>query len=223
MTRPKRWIEIVPIVLLVALWTFFYYRVFFTGHTFVLGDSSRFFYPLWKWGGDIWNRGLIPLWNPDAGFGTPYLADPQMAAWYPPLRVAYLFLGPVDAFNVCILFHHLFVLVGFFMFAKGRGFSNSSAFLGAVLFGFSIHAVSLSSDPSILLSFSWIPWVFLSADLLFGGSRWGIAVLSVSLAMQMASGYPLLTYLTLLVLGAEKGLEWFSRSNGAISISRWSG
>src|SRR5579872_640019 len=209
MITRKKWMGMLPVALLGACWAFFYYRVLFMGHSFVLEDSSRFFYPLWKWGGDVWNRGLVPLWNPDAGFGTPYLADPQMAAWYPPLRLAYLFLGRVAAFNASILFLHLFALVGFFLFAKGRGFSSPAAFLGSIFFGFSIHAVSLSSDPSILLSFSWIPWVFLSADLIFRGSWWGMITLSVSLAMQAASGFPLLIYLTLLVLGMEKVCEWF--------------
>src|ERR1700690_1485783 len=72
------------LAILLVLWAAYYYRILFLGHTVVLLDSSRFFYPLWKWGAGVWRQGLIPLWNPDAGFGTPYLADPQMAAWYPP-------------------------------------------------------------------------------------------------------------------------------------------
>lgn len=189
---------------LAALWALFHFRVLFLGHTFVLGDSSRFFFPLWKWGAEVWKGGLVPLWNPDAGFGTPYLADPQMAAWYPPLRSLYSCLGPVDAFNACLAGHHLWALLGFYFFARSRSFSGTSAFLGALFFGFSIHAVSLTALSSLSLSLSWIPWVFLSAGYLVHSSKGGFLSFSFCLAMQMASGFPLTAGLTLLVLGMER-------------------
>src|ERR1035441_3347857 len=102
--------DIAALALTVLLWACFHYRILFLGQTEVLLDSSRFFYPLWKWGAGVWDRGWIPLWNPDAAFGTPYLADPDMAAWYPPLRACYCFFPPTTAFNLLVVGHHLWAL-----------------------------------------------------------------------------------------------------------------
>src|SRR5262245_35291604 len=79
----------------VGLLCFFHWRILFQGQVPVALDSSRFFFPVWKWGWEVFRQGHLPLWNPDAQFGVPYLADPQTACAYPPLWLLYLLLGPV--------------------------------------------------------------------------------------------------------------------------------
>src|SRR5579859_1656944 len=199
--------DLLSLAALLAGWVLFHYRILFLGHTEVLLDSSRFFYPLWKWGAGVWRQGLIPLWNPDAACGTPYLADPQMAAWYPPLVLSYLFLAPTTAFNFLILGHHLWALVGFYLLARNRGFSPTVSLGGCLVFGFSFNTVTLAWITSILLTSSWIPWVFLASDRLWQGKRGSVLLLASTLALQMAAGYPMLAYLTFLTLG----IEWVLR------------
>ncbi|HTC22088.1 MAG TPA: hypothetical protein VK859_14625, partial [bacterium] len=188
------------IAALVGFWAWFHHRVLFGGDTFVLEDSSRFFFPLWKWGSGVWGKGWVPLWNPDAGFGTPYLADPQMAAWYPPVYFFYKVFNPVTAFNLLICGHHLFALLGFYYFAKKRGFFNWVAFNGSLIFGFSFNSVSLTWASPMLFTYAWIPWIFAAAYSL-NKRRWrGFLFLSFVLAMQLAAGYPVFFYLTILTL-----------------------
>jgi hypothetical protein len=201
-------LNVVCLFVLIALWALFHYRVLFLGHAFVMQDASWFFYPLWKWGAEVWKQGWIPLWNPDAAFGTPFLADPEMGAWYPPLRFFYFFFPPIPAFNLVILFHHLSALLGFWVFAKNRGFSPPAALAGALAFGFPISAVCFTWDPAMLLSFSWMPWVFWASDNLLKGRRGALLGFSFCLAMQLASGYPVFCYLTLIALG----LEWLAKA-----------
>ncbi len=186
--------------LLALFWVFFHYRILFLGQTEVLLDSSRFFYPLWKWGAGVWKQGLIPLWNPDAAFGTPYLADPDMAAWYPPIVFLYSLFTPTAAFNILTVGHHLWALAGFFLFARNRGFSPWVALEGSLIFGFSFNAVSLAWITPILFVFSWIPWVFLAADRLFAGKKGSFLFFCGAFAAQMSAGYPLLAYLSGLAL-----------------------
>lgn len=193
----ENWAGIGALFFLVFL---LYHRIFLGGQTVVLSDSSRFFYPLWKWGAGVWKGGVIPLWNPDAGLGTPYLADPQMAAWYPPLVTLYYSLTPTCAFNSLILGHHLWAVIGFWLFARGRGLSPMTAMLGCLIFGFSFNAISLSWITSMLFAYSWIPWVFLTADRLRKGLPGSTLFFFVVTAMQMASGYPLFAYLTMLAV-----------------------
>src|SRR6185369_14018872 len=62
----------------------------------------------------------------------------------------------------------------------------------------------------MLFAYSWIPWVFHSAYQVRDGKRWAFFFLSLGLSMQLASGYPLFSYLTFLALG----LDWATRRMG---------
>ncbi len=199
---------------LLLFWGLFHFRALFGGQTFVMEDASSFCYPLWKYGADVFAQGLIPLWNSAAAFGTPYLADPQMAAWYPPVRVFYLWLSPENAFRFLILVHHLWAMLGFWFFARGRGYSNFSSLAGAVVFGFSMHSICLFGNPAILFSFSWIPWVFGTAERPFNKTHTHLLSLSVCAAMQLVSGYPLVFYLTVLFVVFDLLLKLFKNLKG---------
>ncbi|MGH7739146.1 MAG: hypothetical protein ACREL1_03270 [bacterium] len=186
----------------------FYWRVIWGGSIFMFVDSSRFFYPFWKWGNGVLHQGIIPLWNPDAQFGTPYLADPQMAAAYPPVFLSYAFLKPTDAFAWLVILHHFWALLGFWVWARRGGFTPPAAFWGSLAFGFSLHVVCSSWTPVALFAISWIPWIFWAAEKVQEnrpGAWWG---LSFIWAMQTAAGYQVLSYLTGLALAAH--LIWKS-------------
>jgi hypothetical protein len=206
----KDWVWI---TLLLGLVVAFYFRVLFENQIFVFVDASRFFYPLWKWGADALRQGWIPLWNPDAQFGTPYLADPQMAYAYPPVTLLYLFLNPTNAFAALVILHHFWALLGFWVFARAEGFSTRAALLGSLIFGFSLHLVCSSWTPVALLTISWIPWVFLAAGKCYRKERGGLLYLSFAWAMQLAAGYPVLTYLTVMAVGLHFGWKTFAGTN----------
>ncbi len=197
----------------------FYFRVLFENQIFVFVDASRFFYPLWKWGADVLRQGWIPLWNPDAQFGTPYLADPQMAYAYPPVPLLYLFLNPTNAFAALVILHHFWALLGFWVFARAEGFSTRAALLGSLIFGFSLHLVCSSWTPVALLTISWIPWVFLAAGKCYRKERGGLLLLSFTWAMQLAAGYPVLTYLTVMAVGLHFGWKTFGTMNQSRGLS----
>lgn len=181
----------------------FDWKVLRGGALFGFIDSSRFFYPFWKWGSQVLHQGIIPLWNPDAQFGCPYLADPQMAAAYPPVFLLYSVLKPTDAFAGLILLHHFWALLGFWVLARHERFSAPASFLGSLAFGFSLHVVCSSWTPVALLTISWVPWVFWAAQRLWEDYAGAILGLSFFLAMQVAAGYQVLSYLTGLALTAH--------------------
>ena len=201
------------VTLLLGLVIAFYFRVLFENQIFVFVDASRFFYPLWKWGADVLRQGWIPLWNPDAQFGTPYLADPQMAYAYPPVPLLYLFLDPTNAFAALVILHHFWALLGFWLFARVEGFITKVALSGSLIFGFSLHLVCSSWTPVALLTISWIPWVFLAAGKCYRKESGGFLFLSFAWAMQLAAGYPVLTYLTVMAVGLHFGWKTFEKMN----------
>ena len=52
---------------------------------------------------------------------------------------------------------------GAYFFARGRGFSPWVALMGSLVFGFSFNALSLFWAVPMLLTYSWIPWIYISA------------------------------------------------------------
>ena len=185
----------------------FYWKVLFEGNVFVFVDASRFFFPIWKWGSAVFNQGLIPLWNPDAQFGTPYLADPQTACAYPPVFLFYSWFNPINAFSALILFHHLWAMTGFWFLSRGQAYSAKISFWGSLVFGFSLHLVCASWTPVAMMTISWVPWVFFSAERLYQKKAGGLLFLSFAWAMQLSAGYPVLVYLTGLALVGQLGWQ----------------
>ena len=217
--QPEGWTAWGPLAL-AGLTVLFYWRVLFENQIFVFVDASRFFYPLWKWGSEALQQGLLPLWNPDAQFGAPYLADPQTAYAYPPVPLAYLFLSPVNAFAALIILHHFWALLGFWFFARHQGFSPWASLFGSLTFGFALHVVCSSWTPPALMAISWIPWVFLAVEKVRKSERGGFVFLSVAWALQLAAGYPVLVYLTGLAVGFYLVWKAFGREDASAGKSR---
>lgn len=215
---------LIAIPLFALLLAVFYWKVLFEGNVFAFVDASRFFYPIWKWGAGVLHQDLIPLWNPDAQLGTPYLADPQMACAYPPVFLFYSWLNPIDAFSALVLFHHLWTMTGFWFLAKGQGYSAKVSFWGSLAFGFSLHVVCSSWTPVALMTISWVPWAFYTAERLFQKKPGGVLFLSFVWAMQLSAGYPVLVYLTGLALVGQLGWQsWKSFSRKEKLSLNWIG
>jgi|GEM_PF-952528 len=179
----------------------FYAPVIWGGKIFMFVDSSRFFYPLWKWGAGVLATGRLPFWNPDAQFGAPFFADPQMAYAYPPVPILYGWLSADNAFAWLILIHHFWALYGFWRFARREGMGAGASLFGCLAFGFSLHVVCSSWTPVALFTISWIPWTVQSALSLYREQRGSTLALSFCAAMELSAGYPVLVYLTALCLG----------------------
>jgi hypothetical protein len=195
------WIVLAIIVVL------YHGPVLWGGGTYVFVDDSRFFYPLLKWGSDVWGSGHLPLWNTGMDCGTPYWGDPQTACAYVPLWLLYAFLAPVTAFNFSIVLHQMMAVLCFAVFARGRGLSLPASFAGALVFGFSLHVTCSSWTPPALFALSWIPWIFWAGEAWVAGKRWAFPVVSGALGLQMAAGYPVLVYLTGFALWAHLAIR----------------
>lgn len=215
------------ILILIAI--MYHGPVLWGGGTYVFVDDSRFFYPLFKWGADVWGSGHLPLWNSAMDCGTPYWADPQTACAYAPLWLLYALFAPVTAFNVSIVLHQLMAVLGFLVFARGRNLSAAASFVGALIFGFSLHVTCSSWTPPALFALSWIPWIFWAGEALVAGKRWAFPVVSAALGLQMAAGYPVLVYLTGFALWAHLAIRsgsftkarvvWMPRLVGAYALA----
>ena len=194
-----------PAVLL-SLVIFYHWPVLFGGRIFPAVDASRFFFPVWTWAVRAWNAGMIPLWNPDMGCGVPFACDPQTASFYPPLRVAYFLQPPVTAFHGVIAAHHFWALLGAWVYLRRKGWNLWACLAGALAFGFSATMVSSLWTPVALMAASWIPWVFLSGEAVKAGKRGAAPTAFACLALQGLAGYPVIPYLTGLLLWVHLAL-----------------
>jgi len=191
---------LVPILLLGGLWAFFQRGPLFSGETFILADASTVFYPLWKWGGEVLRGGWVPLWCPTAGFGTPYLADPQNLAWYPPKLLLYAFFDPTPAFTFLLLAHSLWGSVGLWCLCRTRGLSSWAALWACLILAFSVNSILLPWSTSMPLAFSWVPWILWAFDKVREGRKGAWLPFSLCLGLQWAAGYPLFGFMTGLYL-----------------------
>ncbi len=202
---------------LALLLAFFYAPVIWGGKLFMFVDASRFFYPLWKWGAGVLANGQIPFWNPDAQFGVPYFADPQMAYAYPPVPILFGLLTADHAFACLILIHHFWALFGFLRFARREGMGLGASLFGCLTFGFSLHVVCSSWTPVALFTISWIPWTIQSALSLYRRQRGSLLALSFCAAMELSAGYPVVVYLTALCLAVGLFISTF----GSDAQGKW--
>lgn len=161
----------------------------------IFRDSGLMGLPNLQYLGEAARNGFIPWIHPRRGCGTPFLADPQTEAMYPPAW-GFALLPEETAFKAHQFLHLLLLGTGFALLARFRGVSAA----GSVCAG--IVAVSAQSNLAqiewlpILAGVGWVPWTLLAA--MAGAPGWWMLCLS----MMIYSGYAYLWVMTPVIAGA---------------------
>ncbi len=121
--------------------------------------------------------GLLPLWNPYAFCGTPFLANLQSTLLYP-LNLLFLFTGAASGFGVSALLH--LILGGLFMYAflRTHTLRPAAALLGALVLMFNGFTVAWLEYPTLSLwVFMWLPAILLCYERALRAPRslWSVA------------------------------------------------
>ena len=189
--------------LLIAL---FFRGLVLGDHSFAASGDSITALTFERWGREIMNRGIFPLWNPFVFSGMPSFGSLQFAPgvypvlWLRPLYKA-LLLGST-ASNV--LFHHF--LGGLFMYLLLRDLKLdfSLSLFGAVIFFFSPQEIILGpvAHGGKLFTIAYLPLVFLLTrrflrrpDLLSTG------LLTIVIAVQLLALHMQIAYYGLMMIG----------------------
>src|SRR5512135_3749441 len=99
----------------------------FTGRVLFWGLPALQFMP-WRW--YVWEmlqQGMLPLWNPFNGMGAPLMANYQLALFYPPGWLTYLFaaIGGVSwmawSQTLLIVLHLIWAGIGMVQFSRSLG------------------------------------------------------------------------------------------------------
>ncbi len=105
--------------------------------------------------------GFIPLWNPYAFCGTPFLANLQSTLLYP-LNVLFLLVGARQGFGLSAIVH--LSLGGLFMYAflRALALNRAGSLLGALVLMFNGFTVAWLEFPTLSLwVFMWLPALLL--------------------------------------------------------------
>lgn len=126
------------------------------------GDVLTQFY-FWKgFLVDSLKSGTIPFWNPYVFSGTPFLAHPATAFFYP-ATLFYLFLPLNLSFTIVYSVH--LIIAGWGIYALTKKYTDRlSAFLAALFCVFSGYFAAriYLGHVDILTTAVWIPWIILS-------------------------------------------------------------
>lgn len=162
------------------------------------GDLLTQFY-FWKgYLAESLKEGFIPFWNPYNFSGTPFLAHPSVAFFYPATILFLLF--PLNiAFSLNYFIHLLLAGFGMYWLAKKYmgTFSSLLSSCAFVLSGF-FAARIYAGHVDLFTTSVWIPWVFGSIkEVLEDSSRKKIIMAVVFFTLQILAGYQAYVLFTL--------------------------
>lgn len=206
---PDTW----AVLILILLWLLFFWRLYTPSEVDAVsleqGDFSGQFVSWTAYSVERFSDGEIPLWNPYMNAGSPFLADPQTAVFYPPrlLTVGLLALQSEvtngEVYQALQIEMTLHVLVGtLLMYAFLRQttiqhesrISIISSMVGALIFGFGGF---LSAYPQLqiplLETAIWIPLVLLGIYKATGTKqvRWSwLMVGGLGIGLSILAGHP---------------------------------
>jgi len=128
-------------------------------------DLQEFFWPIYYFVKEqIIKNHQIPLWNNMILSGTPLLPDPQAPFFYLP-NIIFLLL-PINLGFIVSAFIHTFIggIGIYFVGKKVLNLKNFAAVFCAILFVFSPKLAGYveAGHFGLILSWAWLPWVFLS-------------------------------------------------------------
>jgi hypothetical protein len=156
-----------------------------------LEESATAFFPAYlhaaRWIGD----GTVPLWNPHAMCGAPFVNSGEAGMFYPLNAPFYMAGAAIEAVNWGAVAH--MALAGLFAFCMGRalGMGFRAAAVTGVVFMFNGWLASRMMSPHLLRAGVWLPLMVCLYELSFKRKKASFAVLcGVAGAMPFLAASP---------------------------------
>jgi hypothetical protein len=154
-----------------------------------LADVSQVFHPWTLYGAREIRAGRLPLWNPYAYAGVPFLSNPQTAVFFPLTWLSWA-LPPTLALTLPQVLKLAVAGPAMYWFLRMLAVSPLAAFVGGA--GFMLSTTLIA----------WLPWTYSTTmvflPILFGlverlaqrVDRRGVALLALTLGADVLAGYP---------------------------------
>ncbi|HEX6977571.1 MAG TPA: DUF6044 family protein [Patescibacteria group bacterium] len=167
----------------------------------IVSDSISFTYPLRILGVDLLKSNQWPLWNPYLLQGTPLLADFQSAP-FSPTNILYLLFNNVTAWSWQVVLQHIVGFVFCYILLRHWKASKLGSLIGSFSFAFSGFFIIWSQWNAHALATAFLPLILYFEDqfLITKKYKYGVGI-SISLCLQIFSGYPQIVLYTLMGMG----------------------
>ena len=159
-----RWPILGPVILL-AMTLACYWKPMTSNETSILWDAADYFQVIQNYLSQELHAGRIPFWSPYPWSGYPFLADPQVGAWYP-LNWPFFLIGVSPQLLVVEHWLHSFLAsLGAYFLAWRLLRNRQAAVLAGLCYGLSGFFAGHSSHTPMLQGAAWMPWLLLLLDL----------------------------------------------------------
>jgi hypothetical protein len=208
----EAWLKPGGFAVLLALLTLAAYPQVLLGfQTFVYRDFGIFSYPVAYHLRESFWRGELPLWNPLNNCGTPFLAQWNTQALYPP-ALFYLLLPLSWSLGVFCLLHLFWGGLGMFFLARRWTQNHLAAAFAGIVFAFNGLMFSSLIWPATIAGLAWMPWVVWLTERAWREGGRTLVLAAMTGALQMLSGGTEAVLLTWAWLGASTVFECFRRN-----------
>ena len=203
----NRFIRLLPIIAYAGITVIVFAKVLFPpeGQMLFGPDIWRYHYYTKPFLFQQLLKGTIPLWNPYTFSGQPYIEQPQMTPWYPPMLLfAFMPLG--QAFSWYFAFHIFVAMASMYVFMRtltivtiGR-IGKWPSWIAGLSFGLSTFFVAriYAGHIDVIAASSWLPMVLaMFLRLMHHPTPTRLIVAGLSLAMQIFAGYQTIAIFTI--------------------------
>ena len=168
----------------------------------ITSDVVSVIYPLKSTALSLLKNFTLNLWNPYMFSGYPLLANMQIAL-FSPTNIFYLFFPMVKGWTLQVIMQPFLAAIFSYLFLRNLKMSKFSSMMGGLFYAFSgFNIIWLEWNAHSLVA-AFIPLILLSTDKFISKTeyKW-FALLSVSVTLQLLSGYPQLFLYTLIALAS---------------------
>jgi hypothetical protein len=186
-----RWLAVLALLTLIFFWT-----PLTNPATTPQWDAIDVHYSSQKYFADHIRQGELPYWTPYIFSGFPFLADPQVGAWYP-LNWPFFLIGiTAKAIEAELALHTLLACAGMYLLLLRFTSSRPASLTGALFFSFSGYFADHGQHIGLYCAACWLPWLALFLLRALDGPflRWTAAAGLAAGAMILAGGFQAALY-----------------------------
>lgn len=175
----------------------------FTGRVLFWGLPALQFIPWRAFSWQVLQNGLLPLWNPLNGMGAPLIANYQLAFFYPPGWLVYLFaaIGGVSlmawSHTLLIVLHLIWAGIGMTQFTSSLGLGTAAQTISGLAFSLGGYLVARSDFFSMVWTAAWLPWILFAAT-------------EIAKSEKIRFSFKLLFFIGFQLLAGHAQLAWYS-------------
>lgn len=196
--------HLLPQLLLALAVVIFYWEPLTSSRASIQWDAVDVHYTAQRYFSELVRQGQLPEWVPYIYSGYPFLADPQVGAWYP-LNWPFFLLGVTPAaIQGELALHALIAALGAYFFAFQWTRERFSAGVAAVAYAFSGFFAGHASHVGMFQAAAWLPFILLAlhralasgavAWMAAGGVAIGVAALAGHFQTSVYTGFAVVVY-----------------------------